>query len=80
MRRDAFFSFLANAQYIDAEEAFRSLSFEVRSGEEVVATGVADGPPVELPPGPYTVRVLADPPKDLTGVAIESEKQREVTY
>jgi hypothetical protein len=54
--------------------------FEVRSGEEVVATGVVDGEPLELGAGSYTVRVLADPPKDVTGVAVESEKQREVTY
>jgi hypothetical protein len=54
--------------------------FEVRSGEEVVATGVVDGEPLELAAGSYTVRVFSDPPKDVAGVAIESEKQRDLTY
>jgi hypothetical protein len=54
--------------------------FEVRSGAEVVTTGVVGGAPIELPAGEYTLRVLVDPPKDVADVLVESEKERDVTY
>jgi hypothetical protein len=52
----------------------------VRSGEEVVATGVVDGAELELPAASYTLRVLGASPKDFANVAIESEKVREVEF
>lgn len=54
--------------------------FEVRASEEVVATGVVDGEPIDVEPGRYTVRVLAPTPKDVPDVAVESEQQRDVEY
>jgi hypothetical protein len=54
--------------------------FEVRSGQELVATGTVDGAPLELPAGSYSVRVLAQPPRDLPGVTIESDKERAVEF
>lgn len=54
--------------------------FEVRSGQELVATGTVDGSPLELPAGSYSVRVLAQPPRDIPGVTIESEKERAIEF
>jgi hypothetical protein len=45
---------LARAMGSSLEEAF-----EVLDGSEVVATGVVNGDPVELPPGAYRVRLVA---------------------
>jgi hypothetical protein len=75
--------------YVDAEDGAalaRALRtsfaprFEVRAGDEPIATGIVDGAPLEVPPGSYTVRVLTQPPKDLPNVAIESEKEHEIPY
>jgi len=38
----------------------------------IIATGVAGGPPLEVPPGTYTIRVLSDPVKEYPGVVVES--------
>lgn len=47
--------------------------FEVVAADgTVVASGVAGGDPVAAPPGTYTVRVLSDPPREFTGVVVES--------
>jgi hypothetical protein len=54
--------------------------FEVRAGDDVVASGVVDGAAVDVAPGSYTVRILSNPAKDVSGVAVESEKQRDVEY
>jgi len=48
-------------------------SFEVVSADgAVVATGVAGGAAIEVPPGTYTIRVLSDPVKEYPGVVVES--------
>jgi hypothetical protein len=55
--------------------------FEVLSGDEVVATGLLDGEPVELAPGSYGVRVPQAPTKkEIVNLAIESERLREVEF
>jgi hypothetical protein len=54
--------------------------FEVRAGDDLVATGVVDGTALELAPGTYAVRVLAQPPRDVPNVVIESEQERVVEY
>jgi hypothetical protein len=83
-RRCGFAHWVRRAARIDAvARALRTSfapRFEVRTGEDVVASGVVDGEPIEVAPGSYTVRVLSRPAKDIPGVAIESEKQREVEY
>ncbi len=48
-------------------------SFEVVAADgSVVATGVAGGDAIEVPPGTYTIRVLSDPVKEYPGVVVES--------
>lgn len=48
-------------------------SFEVVAADgAVVATGVAGGEAIEVPPGTYTIRVLSDPVKEYPGVIVES--------
>jgi hypothetical protein len=75
--------------YIDAQDGAalaRALRasfaprFELRAGEEVVASGVVDGPPVDAPAGTYTLRVLSQPAKDVAGVTVESEQERAVEF
>jgi len=44
-----------------------------------VASGVAGGDPVAVPPGTYTIRVLTDPPLDFPGVVVESGGAASVT-
>lgn len=54
--------------------------FEVVAADgTVVASGVAGGDPVAVPPGTYTIRVLTDPPLDFPGVVVESGGAASVT-
>lgn len=55
-------------------------SYEVVASDgTVVATGVAGGDPVSVPPGAYTIRVLSDPVKEYPGVVVESGGSASVT-
>ncbi|MFT3810603.1 MAG: VWA domain-containing protein [Micropepsaceae bacterium] len=55
-------------------------SFEVVAADgSVVATGVAGGPPLEVTPGTYTIRVLSDPVKEYPGIVVESGGAASVT-
>jgi hypothetical protein len=75
--------------YVDAQDGAALASalrtsfaprFEVRSAEDLVASGVVGGAAIELAAGSYTVRVMTEPPKDVTDVQVESEQERTVTY
>ena len=55
-------------------------SFEVVAADgAVVASGVAGGEGVSVPPGTYTIRVLSDPVKEYPGVVVESGGSVSVT-
>jgi hypothetical protein len=71
---------LGNGRYVEANdgaelaEAMRAslaLPFEVLSGEEVVGTGVVNGPELRLAPGTYRVRLLGSSPRELPPVTVE---------
>jgi hypothetical protein len=49
------------------------LPFEVLAGDEVVATGIVNGPALRLAPGVYRVRLLGAEPRDLPLVTVEPE-------
>lgn len=55
-------------------------SFEVVAADgAVVATGVAGGEAIAVPPGTYTIRVLSDPVKEYPGIVVESGGSVSVT-
>jgi hypothetical protein len=73
---------LGNGRYVEANdgpqlaEAMGSalgLPFEVLSGDEVIATGVVNGPELRLSPGTYQVRMLGSTPRDLGSVTVEPD-------
>jgi hypothetical protein len=49
------------------------LPFAVFSGDEVVGTGIVDGPAIRLAPGTYRIRVLEAVPRDLPPVTVEPD-------
>jgi hypothetical protein len=73
---------LGNGRYVEANDgpelaaamgSALALPFEVRDGDEVVATGVVDGPEIRLAPGVYRVRLLGSTPRDLPPVTVEPD-------
>jgi hypothetical protein len=73
---------LGNGRYVEANdgpelaEAMGSalgLPFEVLSADEVIATGIVDGPELRLAPGTYQVRTLGATPRDLGPVTVEPD-------
>jgi len=71
---------LGNGRYVEANDgaelaaamgAALALPFEVLDGDQVVATGIVDGPELRLPPGIYQVRLLGSTPRDLPPVTVE---------
>jgi hypothetical protein len=73
---------LGNGRYVEANdgnelaEAMRSslgVPFDVLSGDEVVATGVVDGPELRLAPGPYRIRILGATNGELGTVVVEPD-------
>ena len=46
--------------------------FRVLDGAEVVAEGLVNGDPLELPAGEYTIEVLSEPPLKREGVVAAS--------
>jgi hypothetical protein len=78
---------LGNGEYFDAADAgalgpaiARALQPPFRvldaAGNEI-ARGTVDGEPVSLPPGSYTVEVLADPVAVHSGIIVESGRETE---
>jgi hypothetical protein len=71
---------LGNGRYVEANDGAElavamgsalALPFEVLDGNEVVATGIVDGPELRLAPGTYQVRLLGATPRDLPPVTVE---------
>jgi Mg-chelatase subunit ChlD len=53
--------------------------FEVLANGEVVATGIVDGQPLELPVGRYEVRLLSSPARDLGSVEVTADEEVSLT-
>jgi hypothetical protein len=71
---------LGNGRYVEANNGAElaaamgsalSLPFEVLDGDQVVATGIVDGPELRLAPGTYQVRLLGATPRNLPPVTVE---------
>jgi len=67
------------AELADAMRASLAVPFEVLSGEEVVGTGVVNGPGLRLAPGSYRVRLLGTPPRELSPVTVAPEGDHSVS-
>ena len=67
------------AELADAMRVALATPFEVLSGDEVVGTGVVNGPAVRLAPGTYRVRLLGTPPRELPPVTVDPEGDHSVS-
>lgn len=68
------------AQLEDAIGAAMSAPYEVRDATgSIVARGIVNGRPLELPPGTYRVTVLTDPPHEFEAVVLGSADSTTLT-
>jgi hypothetical protein len=72
---------LGNGRYVEANngaelaEAMRAslaTPFDVLRGDEVVGTGVVNGPELRLVPGTYRIRLLGSSGRELPAVTVEA--------
>jgi hypothetical protein len=75
-----FFDAQDGAQLQRAIHATLRATYEVLTGDKVVATGTVNGEPTELTPGTYQVRLLGDRPKDIGSAKIESGAAQELRF
>jgi Mg-chelatase subunit ChlD len=69
----SYFDAKGAGQLDDAIRSAVSAPYEVRDGTgALVARGIVNGAPLELPPGTYRVTVLTDPPYEFEAVVLES--------
>jgi Mg-chelatase subunit ChlD len=76
----SYFDAKGAGQLDDAIRSAVSAPFEVRDGAgAIVARGIVNGTPLELPPGTYRVTVLTDPPYEFEAVVLESGSDATLT-